>query len=344
VPDLHPRDPRTGGESAPVPSSDLHAFREATARDLPPLEQHVTTIRSRRLAAAHSWRERFMSLSQLPKSRPWLASGVAVVALAVAMLVIPISYQRTTGHHVALTISGMSDAQMRAVASELKALLHSNDVALQARNENGTPVFELETSVPTTAGVDAAAVAQAFAKNLTARGYRASAVTSPIRERVSGSVYAYAKDLVIKVSTDGKSSAQIEAEIRQRLAEAGITDAQVSVTDEDGNARKVKLEVKRTAEDKTPESNISLQLTRDGKALAGPGLTIEIRKTRTSSGVTVHLDVNQSGKKTSIEIANADAMTDAALKAEIESRLRQAGIDAQVTVTNGQIGIEAAKH
>jgi len=332
-----------GEESTPDLTNDLRALRDESARDPLSLAQHVVTIRTRRLQAAQARRAGFMVIKESVKSRPWLASGVAVVVLAVAMLIIPISYTRTTGQQVALKLVGLSDSQLRAVAAQLKALLHSDHVALLTMSESGAPSYVLETFVPSASGLNAAMIAQAFAKSLSDRGYPATAVTTPVRERVSGSVYAYAKDLVIQVSTDGKTSAQIEAEIRQRLAEAGITDAQVSVTDE-GGGRKVKLSVQRTAQagqPQPPESNISLQLTKDGKPITGPGLMVEIKRTHTASGMTLTLDVTQAGKTTTIDVPHADTMTDAQIKAEVEARLRQAGIDARVSVTNGQIGIES---
>ena len=52
------------------------------------------------------------------------------------------------------------------------------------------------------------------------------------------------------------------------------------------------------------------------------------------------LAVTADGKATTVEIPNADAMDDAALGAEIESRLRAAGIDAVVHVSGDEITLE----
>lgn len=336
-----PNSRRPGGEPAPDLSNDLNALREAAARDLAPLSQHVTTIRSRRPGVAPARRIRFMSPIEITKRRPWFAAAVAAVVLVVGLTVIPISYERTTGTRVTLTLAGMSDAQLAALAGQLKAQLHADHVA--ATTSSGSE-YQLEAFVPAAAGIDAALIAQAFAKNLSDRGYHASAVTAPVRERVSGSVYAYAKDLVIRVSTDGKTAAQIEAEVRQKLADAGITDAQVSVTDEAGG-RKVQLSVKRTADGKPAESesNLSLELTKDGKPASGPQIRVEVRKTRGADGLTTHLNVTQDAKSASIDLPHSDTMTDAALAAAIESRLKAAGIQATVTVHGGEIQVEA-KH
>jgi citrate lyase gamma subunit len=338
--DTHRQDPRPADGMPNTVSHDLRALRDVTARDLPQLSQTVSEIRSR--LAAPTWRERLMSSSRPITSRPWLASGLVAAAIVIAMLVIPISYLRTTGHQVSLRVSGSADAtQLHAIASELKSQLHAEGVRVRLEEQNGAPTATFEAMVPIGNRVDAAAVANAFATGLTERGLKSSAETTPVRERVSGSVYAYAKDLVIQVSTDGKSSAQIEAEIRQRLADAGIRDAQVSVTDEGANARKVTLNVKRTSDDHSPApSDISLQLTKNGQPLGVNGPSVRIERMRSPAGESLHLVVSNAGKSTTFDVPNADKMSDAQLQSTIESKLREAGLDLQVTVTNGNVEVK----
>ena len=172
-----------------------------------------------------------MSIASTFTRRPWLATAGLIVLIAAAMLVVPVSYDRTVGHDVALTLTGVKDlSRARDIARELEAVLGVKHVTVQAAQDAGASLT-FDAFVPVRSGVDPGARARAFAKELEQRGYAAAAVSTPKRERVAGSVYAYAKDLVIQVSTDGKSAAQIEAEIRQRLADAGITNTSVSVTD-----------------------------------------------------------------------------------------------------------------
>ena len=285
-----------------------------------------------------------MSALEARQNRPWVAIA-AVAAVVVAALVIPISYERITAHRVSLALAGVTDpAQTRAIATELKSALHAETVAARMEIENGAPILTLETSVPVASRVDADAVAQAFAKNLRERGYRATATVEPVRERVSGSVYAYAQDLVIRVSTDGKTSAQIEAEIRQRFADAGIPDAKVSVTDEGPNQRKVTLEVERQKDGTSTDAGpapIRLELTKDGQMLGGNGTAVEIKKIRTAAGTALHLDVHKDGKTTAVDVPNVDTMSDAAIKAAIETQLRAAGFgNVEVTVTGGKVEVQ----
>ena len=194
--------------------------------------------------------------------------------------------------------------------------------------------------MPARSGVDPGARARAFAKELEQRGYAAAAVSTPKREHVAGSVYAYAKDLVIQVSTDGKSAAQIEAEIRQRLADAGITNTSVSVTDS-GDQRKVMIQAHHEGDGSASEpGNLELQLTKNGQPLpTGAGLGVKIRKVRTADGVALHLEVTAQGKSAAVDVPRSDALTDLALAAEIESQLHNAGLDLKVEITNGEVQI-----
>jgi hypothetical protein len=318
-------------------SHDLQALRDSRERDLPSLAQSVANARSRRPAQGLHWRDLFMA-----SNRPLLAAGLTVTLL-VAAVFIPVSYPRTTGHQVALTLTGLSNPeQARPIAVQLKAALHADHVALKAQSTNGSTDYTLEAPVPSSAHVDAAAIASAFAQQLNARGYHAAASTTPIIEMVSGNVYAYARDLVVNVETSGKTAAQIQAEIQQQLAAGGIPDATVSVTDE-GKQRKVTMEVKRTADGNTaPEvPNVTLNLTKDGKP-AGPAnaMSIQERRMRSAAGTSVEFIVVDSGRTVTFTIDGVDKMSDAALQSAVTAKLLAAGITAKVTVVGGKVTIE----
>ena len=336
-------EPRHDSELTRKLEDDLHALRESTSRNLPELTTAVATIRSRRLAEAHGWKEGFMSMAQGLRRRPWLASGLVGAALVVAALVIPVSYDRVTGHRVTLTVEGAREVgQIHGIAEQLESLLHVDHVAVRATQKDGVTRLAFEASVPAASHTNAPAVAQAFAKGLVERGYAASAIAAPIRERVSGSVYAYAVDRVIRVSVDGKTAVQIEAEIKRRLTEAGITNATVSVTDLGDHKRKVTVEAHHDGNSsQAPEpGNLQVELTKDGRPLGGEGVRVEVRKLKSSSGVTLHLSVTNAGKTASVDIPSSEALSDAALASAIERQLREAGLDLKVTVTNGRIAID----
>ena len=321
---------------------DLRALGSASAHHVPGLERSVAAIRSRRLTAVQRWKERLMPITNTFVRRPWLATAGIIAVLAVVMLVVPIGYDRTVGHDVSLTLRGVKDpSRTRDIARELESVLGVEHVGAKVAMDGAGAAITLQAFVPAGSGIDPDARARAFARELERRGYVAAAVTTPKREHVSGSVYAYARNLVIQVSTDGKSSAQIESEIRQRLADAGISNTTVSVTD-DGKQRKVMIEAQHEAGDGTTEpANVELQLTKNGQPLvAGNGVSVKIQKMRSPDGVALHLEVTANSKSATIDVPRSDSMTDAALAAEIRSRLLAAGIDVDVQVTGGQVQIQ----
>lgn len=316
---------------------DLDALAAESHHELPSLDRSLTAARRRRRAAPR-WKELLMPVTTGSR-RPWLATAAALL-LVLAAAMFPISWQATVGHDVALTLTGVRDvAQASGIAREMKSVLGADHVAVRATAGGPTATLAFTAYVPAGHGVDAAARAQALAAALRSRGFAATATATPRRAQVAGPVYAYARDLVIRVETDGKTAAQIESEIRDRLAAAGLTNTTVSVTD-DGARREVKV----TAESHTPgegAEGVKLQLTKDGKPIDDrQGVRIEMRRMRSSAGEMLHLDVTDHGRTTAIEIPHADAMSDAALESEIESRLRAAGFDLVVTVTNGRVSIE----
>jgi hypothetical protein len=281
------------------------------------------------------------------RARPWIATAVAGALAAVALLVIPISYQRVVGYDVALTLGGstLEVDRIREIAQQFKGLLRADHVTVRAV-DTGRPEFVLDVTVPAGSGRSAGAVARAFAAGLVKMGYAASATTSPKKERVSGTVYAYARDRVIEINLDGKSAAQLESEIRQRLAEAGVTDARVSVTDLGGDHRKigVELEAKRhldpTSDPKQLEQAFpELVLKRAGVPIDGKGFTVRVEKKRSPSGTSLVVRVGQDGKSAEALVANPESMTDAALTAEIEAQLKRAGLEVTVAVKDGGVEI-----
>lgn len=320
-------------------SRDLRVLKHASERDIRPLVHSMAFVRSRRPDAGHTWRERLMSSIESGRGRTWLASGLAAAAVVIALLVVPISYERTTGHRATLRLSGpIAAGQLASIAAQIKAALRVEHVTLKGEAVDGWPAYTFEASVSRSNHVAVDAVLQAFARGLDARGYRADAKTTPIVKRVSGSVYAFAKDLVIRVESDGKSNAQIEAEIRQRLSEAGVSNAQVSVVDE-GNQRKISLSVERTSDgtETSDPGRVTLEMTKNGQSVGGDALSVEQKRMRGPGGVVLQLTVADGGRQAVVEIPNAQTMSDPALAAAVEAKLRQSGFDVVVTASEGTI-------
>jgi hypothetical protein len=323
---------------------DLEALRRDSDRDLPSLESVVRTATRR----PRTWEEHLMTTLKTLSRRPWTSAALAGALAALALLVVPFSYEKTTGHDVTLTLSGQNlDAgRLRGIAEQFKHALHAGGVSVQADAATGGLAFTLSATVPASAGIDAAATAHALGAELTRLGYQASAKVTPVRERVMGSVYAYARDQIIEVNIDHKTAAQIESEIRQGLANAGI-DAQVSVTEGHSAGEeklKLKVEAQKTATGTSGggagEAVPQILLTSGGKALGREGFSVREEKRKAPDGVTLTLTVTDGGKTANVAIPHVDTMSDAAITAQVEAQLKAAGIDAKVSTSAGRVTIE----
>ena len=348
--------------------ADLAALKRVSAREVPSLEQTMQSIRSREAEEARTplrtriWRE-IMSGFTMLKNRPGLAALAVAAVVVIAMLVVPVSYSRVTGHDVSLTLAagaggagGMggaggaaapTSAEIATIAKSLKARLGVPHVAVEAMEDGagGTKyVFHAATSERSRAKV--ALAAEGFARELAAKSIPASVSVSPRVEQVRYPVAAYAWDQIIQISIDGKSASELQAEIQQRLTAAGISDAQVSVTDAPNGGHEVSVKVQKVADGSTPISSVTepeIVLTKGGVPLTG-GLQVRVKKERrTGSATETVIDVTSDGKTATVDIPNSDAMTDTQLAAAIQSQLEAKGINATVTVTNGEIKIAPVK-
>ena len=333
-------------------AEDLRALKQVTTLDVPALDDTVRAISHRPDSKLSILEEYAMATMDFLKRRPGLATAMAVALAAVALLVVPFSYERTSGHDVALTLSGASlgPDQAREVAKELKGLLHADRVAVNAANQDGREGYVLSTRVPARSGINVSAAARTFKAVLERAGYAASATITPVKERVSGTVYAFARDRVIEISMDGKSAPQLEVEIAQRLAEAGIVGATVSVTHPGGDPNELKVQVtakrqqdEATAPGQALESFPELKLTKNGAPAEGHGFAVGIEKRHSADGLALTVRVHQGDKLGVAEVPRSDSMSDAALAATLASQLEAAGLEVTVSVTGGEIEIKPRK-
>ena len=314
-------DERTNDTLPAEASRDLAQWRDATARDVPALRTAMARARLTHDTAS-PWRKLM--------KRPWMIPATVTAVLAIALLVVPVSYVRTTGDRVTLTLASANDPA--AIAREMKTALHASAVSVLSTNG----ALSLVADVPRTSKVNASAVGAAFAVALNARGYDASVATAPIREKVSGNVYAFARDVVVKVDVANKSSAQIESEIRDQLAAAGIQNAQVSVTTGDGDKQQVTMELPLSKASGTAPANVKVDLTKNGQDLAQTGHTVNMHMEQTpDGGRTIHMTI---GGQT-FDIEHTEKMSDAELSAALGEKLRAAGMNIDLKVENGRITV-----
>lgn len=340
--------------------ADLAAWKRVSARGVPSLEQTMQTVRSRAAEEDAAplrtklWRE-IMSSFTLLKSRPGLAALAVAAVVVIAALVVPVSYSRVTGHDVSLTLAAgaggagagaPSQAELASIAKSLKARVGAPHVAVEMMEENGGVKYVLHAATSERSRAKVALEAESFARELAAKSIAASVAVSPVVEQVRYPVAAYAWDQIIQISIDGKSSSQLQSEIQQRLAAAGVTGAQVSVTDAPNGGHEVSVKVEKVADGSNPTSSMpepQLVLTKGGVPLAG-GFSVRVKKEkRSGSGTELVIDVTSDTKTATVDIPNSDSMSDTQLAAAIQSQLQAKGILATVSVTNGEIKIDPVK-
>ncbi len=332
---------------------DLEALRQLSVKDVPDLDATIQDIRRRGLdssPAPWNWRRRIMALFHWARTRPAVAALVLGALAVLVAMIIPISYDRVTGQDVALTVAGkgIGSPEIAGVAQGLKHALGTNGVRVEAVSSDQGPRFVLHATLPRRSGTEAQRLTTEFARDLAAKGYAASVQVRPHVERVRYPAVAYAFDQIINIDVGGKSAAALEAEIRDKFAQAGIPDALVSVTDRPNGGREVKLTVERQhvndGSTPPPEPMPQLVLSKDGAPLGGGhGFMVKVQKRKLNDAVTLLLDVTAEGKSAKIEIPNSNTMSDAAITDAVTTQLRQSGIDARVTVTAGKVSIEENK-
>ncbi len=300
-------------------NDDLQALARVTTRGVPSLTETHAAARSR---SRNTLKEVWMSLTSTARRRPVLSGAVGVAALAAALLVVPVSYQHTTGYSVQLSarVPQGDDAVAQRISAEFAKALGATNVSVQS---DGGDRVAFVADVPMRARSSVNAAASAFAREITRKGCAASAVVTPRVERVSGSVYAYAADAVneIRVNATGKSDGEIASEIKTQLESHGFASPDVEVTSE-GDKRQIKVTLSKTststdADAPAPAEPPTITVTDDDK-----------EATSTSEQKRVELRVDHE------EVAGK---TDAEVKALLEEKLRAQGVTATVEVKDGKI-------
>jgi hypothetical protein len=286
--------------------ADLRALRAVTARDLPTWQD---TERALRASAANPQTEggSLMLTWRRFRRHPRTLAGLCATAVAAALLLLPISYQRTVGHTVRLSLSG--PAPVRPLAKGLRQALHAESVQVAASPEGVT----LTAQVAVRSRAEVQRRADAFASVLARQGHKAQVAITPRTEQVSGRVYAMALEKVIEIRVDmtGKSARQIEDEIREQLRSQGVTDPEVQV---ERSGEQTRVEIGAQVGER------------------------ELKVVRLSEG-TDRIEV----KIGDLDTRREPGMTDDQLREKIERQLRERGLEPTVTVHGDEIQIRATK-
>ncbi len=249
------------------------------------------------------------------QARPWPATAVVAGILVVVSLFVPVSYQKTVGQDVTLTLArpGLDVGQLQKIASELKAALHAENFSFNQEASGAVVTVQ----VPGRSALQVSRVAQAFAQGLTGRGIATTAQVTPRIKRVLGNVYAYAMDNIINihVDSDGKTPAQVEAEIRGQLEAAGIENPSVEYRKEGGQTTLL-IGMEKSAMSGDSASCPQVNVTVDGQEPCTPG-----------------------EKRAEIRVKRTPGMSDQDMISEVQRQLREQGVDAEVTINNGRVEV-----
>ena len=301
---------------------DLQAYRNATDRDLPQIEDTARILRSQATAGnRRSTEEGFwMGFRRMLSARPGLAIAGGVVMMVVVLGVVPVSYQRTTGHEVTMTLaaSQLEEPSFSKIAKEFGHALGATQVMIEPADAPGESGMQIRARVPSRKGAELKRVANAFASALGNKGLEARVNVHPQTERVSTNLYAYAMDRVVNlnVETAGRSPAEIESDIRAQLEAAGIQNPQVQV-DREGDQTNVRIQANSSDSEGEREFQVNL------KSEGGDSMKAQLHR---------------------FDVERKPGMTDADVKAEIERQMREAGVEGEVTVENGEVRVKVEKH
>jgi hypothetical protein len=295
--------------------ADLEALRRTTARDLPDLD---TTARQWRLSSPHRAASRegwFMNAINPIGRRPWRAAAFTAAAIAVALLFVPFSYERQLGQEVAITLAGdVPEADVRSLADALRGASGAREIQVDA---GGGGAVTVTARFPGRSAAEASAVARAVERRVEAMGFAAAFQVRPWVEEVTGNVYAQVSDRwrEVRVETQGRSEAEIEKDVQAQLERWGFANPQVTYRRSGDSSR---LEMRA----------------------AGKGEEVIAHVERRGEG---------GGAEPPVHVALPDfsdlkGWPPEKMKAEIERRLRERGVEAEVIVAeDGKVEIKAKR-
>ena len=146
-------------------------------------------------------------------------------------------------------------------------------------------------------------------------GHAVTTDVVPVRESVSGNLFAMTSDQTVRVdiTATGRTTAEIEADVRRQLEAAGINNPEVTVS-KDGEKTMIQVMAHHEGTEAPPEGvERNFEFSIDGAA-PDPGKTATVK-------------INNHGQP----------MSDAEIKQSIESQLAAQGHPAVVEVRDGKV-------
>jgi hypothetical protein len=298
-------------------AADAQALRAATA-DVPGIEDTARALRQALQPQSRPVEPNgglMTALYPLYK-RPRLVTGALAGALLCGALLWPVSYERTVGHTITLSVAAEDGQplppQGKALSMRLRQALGGGAVRLSADGA-GAPIA-LTARVPMRSRQQVERRLDELTAALRREHLKVQTSVSPRTEHHSGRVYAMALDKLIdiRVDTGGKTDSQVETEIRDQLTRSGMTPDSV--------------QFQRTGD----EASADISAHDDEHTL---------RLVRHQKGGPSEL-VMEAGD---LDTERTPGMTDDQLRDKIQRQLAARGLTATVIVHGDQIQIRAEK-
>jgi hypothetical protein len=246
-----------------------------------------------------------------------LTTTVATAAIALALLLVPISYERTVGHLVTVSLSGatLGEEKIHEIVTDLSSSLGTEAVRVSMFGDG----YLIKVSSPIRSRAKVEAAAAGLSKSLARGGMGAEVSVTPRVERVTGNVYAAARWTFVDLSVrrSGRSAQQVEEDLRAQLSAAGYENPQVSV-DLGGDETSIRIE--STSEQGGETRQRIRKVTRKGD---GGDFDVQLKD---------------------LDYQPEPGMTDEEIRQDILRELASQGMgEAEVTVENGEIRVEVRK-
>ena len=228
------------------------SFADISIEDSAPTPFPFIEQKLRTSLAKQSRKETIMSeLLQKLKTSPKMSMGLTVAIVGfLFVLLVPFTYHKTIGYNVTFadvdkgTINDEStyaQAQGQYIAA-LSAMGIENVSVSHSFGDVSSKVFISGPGL--TSKEDAKRAAIAFNK---ITGNKTQPNYDPIVKEVSGTLFAQAREkyfaATIEVDTDGKTDAEISAEIETYLLSQGATDANVETTTLEDGSRQIQIQI-----------------------------------------------------------------------------------------------------
>jgi hypothetical protein len=278
-------------------NGSLTAVRAAGFADPTPL----SVVRAKLAVHAHQEEDSIMAkLANALLGHKRLSLGIAFgIAALIIFVAVPFPYERTVGYNV--SVAGLpAEIPNEALQTGLGAIGQANaEVKILASN-GGTAYHVL--NLP---NLEAA---KAVVSAITAlSGIEVDARINPIVEMVSASLYAQAKERVVRIEVDGKGKTdeQIKAEIEVKLAAQGLSPAFIFVKSDSTGQRNIRLEIAEKGDSMPRGQQTTIEI--DGRGKTDAEIEAEVKaklaeQGRPNANVTVERSGPDSLREIKIEI------------------------------------------